>query len=73
MAKLTLTNLYKDERNRHWIEAEIRYEQAAGEHTYHECQFCTIHPARNVACPNCLHELLNEMLTAEMAKAEDHD
>lgn len=44
------------ERTKEWIESLIEYEEHAGFHTYHTCQYCNKNATRAGKCSECLRE-----------------
>jgi len=54
-----LKDIPKHMRTKEWIESEIRYEQADGIHTYHQCD-CGRKSCRSTMCDLCWKELLSE-------------
>ena len=54
---MNLTDLPKEKRTRRYIESEIRYEEASGIHTYHQCD-CGRMRTRSGRCATCWTDLL---------------
>ena len=54
---MKLKDMPKHMRTREWVESAIRYEEATGIHTYHNCD-CGRDICRSMMCTECWRDLL---------------
>lgn len=58
---MRLAELPQHQRHSAWIQSEIRFEEARGIHTYHDCP-CGRGKCRGAHCAACWREALQELL-----------